>query len=267
MFAKLLKHEFRAVSKPLLLMSAGCFIAGILGGLLILSLISNIQNDNPFIALFSVLLLFGVVFIMIAYAIGSSILLYYRFYKHKFSDQGYLTFTLPASTHQILLSSYLNNLICVLIIYLTLFLSYLAIFIPPIYYSMNNSAGNFTDFYYFLLQDMEYIYGDSYLVLFIISAISSLCYSIILPMLAITIGSIVAKKHKILAAVGIGYGISVAVSMVSGIISIAEATLLNSMNTQINLSLSLIVPAILMLAIAIGGYFLMHYFIDKKLNL
>ena len=268
MFTKLLKHEFRSVSKPLLLMSAGCIIAGILGGLLAMTFVKNINNDNPFAVILPILLLVGIFFLLVAYSVGSYILLYVRFYKHKFSDQGYLTFTLPASTHQILLSSVLNNLIWTIIISLTLIVSYLAIVIPPAYLTMDEMVtSTFMDIYYIMQHDMQTIYGNEIVFSYILTLICSLAYSIILPMLSITTGAIVAKKHKILAAVGIGYGISMIISTLSGIMSVVEVIMFETMNAEISLSLTLIVPAVLMLVIAVVGYFLMHYFIDKKLNL
>ena len=57
-----------------------------------------------------VLLSCGIVAIAVCCA-ASLFFMIYRFYKRCFTDEGYLTFTLPVTNHQILLSSIINCII------------------------------------------------------------------------------------------------------------------------------------------------------------
>ena len=90
----------------------------------------------------------------------------------------------------------------------------------------------------------------------IIGALSEL----IVLMLAVTIGALIAKKHKILAAVGVYYGIGIVQSFVFTFVNLSvwdKHTVLGFFS----------VTSLTSLVIGIGGYFLMHYLVDKKLNL
>ena len=53
-----------------------------------------------------------VVLSIFAFIIFSELLVYVRFYKHLFTDEGYLTFTLPVKRHQILSSKLISGFVC-----------------------------------------------------------------------------------------------------------------------------------------------------------
>lgn len=267
MFAKLLKYEFKWVSRPLTVASIAVLIAGALGGFLFkLSYDETLMEQTDVLLSVVSILLSGIFIGLAAYAIGSIILLLYRFYKHKFSDEGYLTFTLPVSTHQILLSTMANILIWAVICTIVLSASLTMIFLPLLTDSQNLSH---------FLNDILQISGyfdiqteDIFLSLF--STVSSAVYSLVLPLLSITIGSLLAKKHKLLCAFAVGYGISLAVSTLTGIVNVSvyldEFTSVIDSTSQALQSVTLI-PSVIELIIGIGGYFLMHHLIDKKLNI
>jgi len=270
MFSKLLKHELKSQGGLIGFLSLGALGVGVFGGLL-LWLLMNLTKSNmdaPIVAIgsiFSFMALAGTIFAIMAYMIGIRILLIYRFYKHHFSDEGYLTFTLPASTHQILLSSILNIAIWILVSGIVEFIS-IALILSPVMIPSIQQASE----YYFSIEGLMYELSGGTVFLQILSVISIFVYSLILPLLSITIGAQVAKKHKLLAAFGIGYGLSAAIGIVSGIISIfsliGDAAVSVSSDT-IYFVFSLLIPSLLYLAIGIGGYFIMHHLVDKKLNL
>ena len=90
----------------------------------------------------------------------------------------------------------------------------------------------------------------------IISALAEL----IVLMLAVTIGAMIAKKHKILAAVGVYYGISMVQSFA---LTFANLSVVSEENILHIFSAT----GLTSLAIGIGGYFLMHHLVNRKLNL
>lgn len=268
MFTKLLKHEFKSVGKTLGILSFAALIAGGIGGLLMQVMLNNIQIESgAMLSILSILLTIGIYFGLLAYTVGSVIVLYYRFYKNKFTDEGYLTFTLPVNTHQILLSTMLNNLIWTTITSLVLFASIGLILLPI--FLMDEVKSVISEFPYafeLMIEEMNGMLPS--LWEYVIMCLSGLVYSSILPLFSITVGSIVAKKHKVLVAIGIGYGISMAVSVLSSFLTIAEMTVNSKLYTDFtNVSASSLLPSLLMLLLGIGGYFLMHHLIDKKMNL
>lgn len=267
MFTKLLKYEFKWVSKPLTIASIGALLAGGLGGFLLWAIFDETVMARYEVLMTVMSMLLGGIFIALAaYGIGTEILLLYRFYKNKFSDEGYLTFTTPASTHQILLASILNilfwSLICVIVL-----IAAFCLILLPVSIKYPSDFGFFNEFCgLFCMLDIQL--EDVFL--FIFSMISSLAYALVLPLLSITIGSLIAKKHKLLCAFAVGYGISMAVSTLNSVINVSVylGELSGTMEaTTATLQSILIIPSIIQLAIGIGGYFLMHYLIDKKLNI
>ncbi len=267
MFTKLLKHEFRSVAKPLTIISIAALLAGGIGALLMWFTVSNIDiSGREMFSVLSMLLLGGIYLGLIAYAVGAVIILYYRFYKNKFSDEGYLTFTLPVSTHQILLSTILNILIWSLIVMAVLFIC-IVLIVAPLFTQISQELHYYYSDLSYIMEEISYFSPEWPLQL--LSVISNGIYSIVLPLLSITIGSLIAKKHKILAAFAVGYGISTVVSTASGFLMILD--LMNSVDYMYETvgysSTSIISSSITMLVIGVGGYFLMHYLIGKKLNI
>ena len=113
MFAKLLKYEWKSTSSILGILSLCVLCVAFLGGgamrFLIFCTEKVAMGEDPYaIPVFLMgLLLVGVVLAIVAYAVGSQILLYFRFYKSHFTDEGYLTFTLPVTAAEIFWSSFL----------------------------------------------------------------------------------------------------------------------------------------------------------------
>jgi hypothetical protein len=210
---------------------------------------------------FTTTLLVGVILAVGAYALAVWILQIIRFYHRHFTDEGYLTFTLPAGSHQILLSSIINFAIWSLISVIVLYLSFWIIFLP-----IKDSllSLGITD----LFEDVNtLLYGESAPALQIISTLSKALYSLMLPLLSITMGAQVAKKHKLLAAFGIYYRLNTAISIITSMITIA--VVINGLYAENDMVLILtsVIQSVIQFVVAIGAYFLMHHLVDKRLNL
>lgn len=262
MFAKLLKYEFKSTGRSLAFASLAALIAGAIGGgLLYVVCDGYLLQDLDVLLTVAIILLGGIFLGLMCYAIGSIFTLYARFYKNKFCDEGYLTFTLPASTHQILLASMLNIVIWSVIVTLVTLLSYAMILAGIAGLSIDLSEP------IYILQDV--IEPDGYsLFQLVLSALSSAVYSLVLPLVSLTIGCLIAKKHKILCSFAIGYAISIAVSLFTGAVT-ATAFLQESIGMDIAdpYGTAFLWQSLLQLALGIGGYFLMHHLIKKHLNI
>lgn len=275
MFAKLLKHEFRAQKKTFFILSIAALGVGILGSLLLWMIVSSSVStmsdaSSVIIAAFGTLGLLGIILALLAYVLAIQIILWVRFYRHHFTGEGYLTFTLPVTTTQILWASIVNIVIWIFISTLVFALSIGIILIPALVEVMKEMDWKtFFDSFREAFLSMQEVYEEVGLNVFtyIFSGIASFISRITLPLLCITIGSIIAKKHKLLASFGIYYGINMAISIISGILS-AVATLADTVSDFSRVfSFSIVMPGVIQLCVGIGSYCLMHYLISKKLNL
>ena len=280
MFTKLLKHEWQATRGIIGLLCVIILIAGITIGITMYTMISasqdgatvaidgtivleTLQPISEFAEVAGVLLIMAGVGAVAICTAGSLFFLIYRFYKRCFTDEGYLTFTLPVTNHQILLSSLLNTIVgellvilsCVVAVAIAFFL-----FLIAANYQVNwaDLWVQWSDAWQQIVESFWKNADQFALVGFsgIVGAISEL----ILLMTAVTIGALIARKHKILAAVGVYYGIGLVKSFVYTMFAVG-ATTTQDVNTL------LATPGLMGAVLAVGGYFGMHYLISRKLNL
>ena len=284
MFAKLLKHEWRATRSIVALLCVIILISGVvIGGIMHYMVRSEVQEANDAtvvdsflvveksedttmsewaIVLFALLLTAGVIAIAVC-CVGSVFFLIYRFYRRCFTDEGYLTFTLPVSSHQILLSSLVNCILGSLVVMLAAIaagvfaaLLLLMAFPQSIVWAEVWSSG--ADILAQLWESFLEISDQFALMGF--SAVFGALSELIHLMVAVTIGAMLARKHKILAAVAVYYGISLLESFAFSVIAFSAGT-----NQNVNAVLAS--PGILGILTGVAGYFLMHWLINRKLNL
>ena len=276
MFAKLLKHEWRATRGVIgllcvIILIAGLTIGGVMCRILTADEVVMELNENTVASetamsdmeeVICVLLIIAGVMAVAVCGAGSVFVVVYRFYKRCFTDEGYLTFTLPVNQHQILLSSFLNSVFGVFLVVLACFGA--VMLAGGMFLLALNSTQeilwadvwlSWQDVWQQLVDSFRKNIGQFALLGFsgLVSALSEL----MLLMLAVTIGALVAKKHKILAAVGVYYGIGMVQSFAYSMIVVSTG----------NVNLLLALPGLMSLSLALAGYFLMYRLTSKKLNL
>jgi len=270
MFTKLLKHEFRSTWSIIGTLCLVCLGCGLLSGLSMCYLVRVSEQGAEEMWGLTLLCVLVMVVGIIAIAVcgvAALFVLIGRFYKRCFTDEGYLTFTLPVNSHQILLSSMVNSVINMLIASVTVFVSIALLilvgvssahgFWPALWESLPRL---FRDLCQLLTsREMGYVvHALLWMLLFL------LCELVVL-MLSVTIGALAAKKHKILAAVGVYYIIHFVTTFINlsgmGTVVLVEAGT-EAMGTKM-----ITVQTFVTVGIALAGYFIMHYLITKKLNL
>ena len=119
MFTKLLKHEWRATRGMLGTLCLICLGASLLGGCTMryLMIASSQDAQQNVIVVLNVLAMVAAMIAVAVVGVAALFLLIGRFYKSRFTDEGYLTFTLPVNTHQNLLASMANTAIGMVIIF------------------------------------------------------------------------------------------------------------------------------------------------------
>lgn len=266
MFAKLLKHEWHGAWRKLGGVSIGAMGVGVIGAVL-LRVIMTYLGDSDSGLLASVLgtLLVFMVLALVAYMVGSSISLLHRFYKNKFTDEGYLTFTLPAKSWQIFLSSLVNTVLWMVIVsvvsttavglIVTIGLGDVlreTVAEMRLYYDLDDLGG--------LIRE---VYGSVFPVM-ILSSVVSFLSSVTISLSCITMGCTFAKKHKILASIGVYYGLSMIMSVVNSMVSVALGL---SASEEWALTAIYLAEMAIQLVVAVGGYFLSVYLMKRELNL
>ena len=286
MFAKLLKHEFKATRGVVAILCAILLVSGLTMGLSLQRMISMAENDYMSVVVTNetaaedaamtisseapLLADILCVFLMIAAIVAISIcaasaifFLIYRFYKSRFTDEGYLTFTLPVTNHQLLLSSITNTTLNLLIVGVVTAVTVLLIFLLALSAVPDVAVWEeLKQVWPEILAVLKQAAAEDagLLALMAFSGVASFFRQIIQLMLAVTIGALIAKKHTLLAAVGVYYGINMAVSFLTSMVSIYA---LNNNQPYVFMGIQGIVSA----ALVAGGYFLMHYLTSRKLNL
>lgn len=279
MFAKLLKHEWRATRSVISLLCVIILIAGLTIG----AVTNHIVRAEDAVVVFDestassesalsdweevicvLLVMAGVMAVAICGA-SSVFAVIYRFYKRCFTDEGYLTFTLPVNNHQILLSSILNSIFGVLLVMLACFAA-VAIAFGLFLIASNHQIiwadvwAAWDDVWQQLWQ--SFLKYSDQLALVGFSAVAGALGELMVLMLSVTIGALLARKHKLLAAVGVYFGIGMVQSVLMASIGLNVSAI-----TREDVTTVLVSPGIMGLVLAVGSYFLMHYLTGKKLNL
>lgn len=272
MFLKLWKHELRASGKLLGLLSAAALSLGAVGAVILRLLLYLIESDRIEEGITLLLFmglsfsLFFLVIALMAYGFGVHIYLLWRFYKHKFTDEGYLTFTLPVRSHQIFFSALANNLLWSLIVMVVMTA---AIGLALLFGTGGDQLINaqIVSELPGILEEMSSFYGElgSPVLNWLVALTSLPCYMVLL-MTCITIGAVLAKKHKILAAFGIYYAVNMVLSVGQSILTILVAAIFWKQEL-LAYNGTLVVTLVTQLLLAAGGCWLSIWLTEKKLNL
>ena len=271
MFSKLLKYEWKAVSRHLGILSLCVLGMGVLaGGIVRLMdfLSTKAVNDSMAILLIVAfaLMLLGMYIAIIAYGLGTNIYLLFRFHKSRFTDQGYLTFTLPVSNRSIFLSAYVNNLLWSAISVVTVFLAVAMALVIGLAGNLGMEELRWE--MEMFREAMKNSAVGGYMIVQVIGILLSGAAGVMIAMASVTVGAVIAKKHKILAAIGIYYGQSIVMSILGGVIQVALTFMtFSSEMGDVAYALMSSLTYVLQIAWGVGAYFLSMHLINKKLNL
>lgn len=263
MFAKLLKHDFRAVRELLGLLCLICLGCGVLGGGALRVLDGS--RESSLLLVLGTLIMTGAFLGLIVSGIAMQFLTLAHFYKSRFTDQGYLTFTLPVSGHVNLLSAYVNCLIgnAVGVAAVAAGFAILILFgLRELDGRRLETMGQFAE----ACANGISILGLRNAALLGVYMLVGNLSNLLLIMLAIVTGSVIAKKHKILAAVGVYYGVTSISSF--GVLAVGVSSELALVGGENASFAGILMPQILLwLLIGVGSYLIMHWLVSRKLNL
>ena len=268
MFAKLLKYEWKASAPLLGTLGLAALGIGLLGGLLLRLSDIDYQSEvvESLLSAATGMTLGFLCLALVAYVFATTLLLLHRFYQNKFTDQGYLTFTLPVNSHQIFLSSLLNLLLWQLISIVFTALSVLLLVLVGDLLPDSQTA--YAQVQKVFLEMMENTVGKQGILLWLSQIILSWLFSGVITLTCIVLGASWAKKHKLMTAFLIYYGISFILQFITGILTAVVALAsMQSENITLLMQNTTLCTAAVQLVLMICGYFLSTHMMSRGLNL
>ncbi|MDE6364428.1 MAG: hypothetical protein K2L86_09240 [Lachnospiraceae bacterium] len=284
MLGKLIKYEWKGLQLPLMILMI------VLAGTMILTcgviLTINPKLDET-LAWYSVMALVISIFLyyfgIIGCTLGTTLIIVVRFYKTCYTDQGYLTHTLPVTPYQLLNSKIIAAIITQLLMILAILLSIIIIlqvgihhvfsFIPD--YTYAELRHEFSIQFAELLNSFEDEFGirlSFYVTYLLVYSIVAIIANIVTLFGCVSLGQLYAK-HRIVGAIA-AYFILQFVMMIVGYITAIpmytrmltgtyyeNATVFGIMSPTMNLSLLTTV------LLAVGMYFVNLHMMTQKLNL
>ncbi|MCM1187035.1 MAG: hypothetical protein NC251_02095 [Lachnoclostridium sp.] len=287
MLGKLIKHEWKRISKlnSLLLVIMLAFTA--LECLLFFTPMTDFVRDARAFSRgdIGVVLWFMVfvasviacIMLMVGLTYGNMIYIGVNFEKTMYSDEGYLTHTLPVTPHQLLFSKFLVGGLWTMIIY---FVMMVCVVVLTTAFGMAVTGGaDFGEILYevqeVLLEVLSQMSSEGavalthYLLAFIVLALAGPFCTVAMLFGALTLGQLSAK-HKGLMGILIYFGITMANSVLTNIVSSIGRVITmagRSYDANAVLFFTMDVTIIFQVLIAVCLYFLSHYIIVRKLNL
>lgn len=229
MLGKLIKHDFRALSRTLFPLQIGIFAAAIVASVFLtinirLSNMSEAVNDGVLLVFtgISAMLMMIIGFAIAASMLVTLLLICIHYYRNLMGDQGYLTFTLPTTTGRILWSKLITGMIWVVINCAVICVSALifAVFGTASSGLMNPEVlevirGIFTE----LPSISEFVNVILFILEMLALIVLTLAAMLLQAYFAITVGSR-ATKHRLLASIGMYLALSMGVNIIRTVVTL-----------------------------------------------
>lgn len=268
MLKKCLRYDLKSVFTYWIFGAIAMLILSIPGGLALRSLTLNADNPEHF--KWEVFIIMLVYFVGVAFVILSEILVYVRYYKHFFSDEGYLTFTLPVKRRVLFTSKVINGFVWQIATLATIFISIIIMlcFMPPS--NPDTSVPEYTG--QVISAGWAFVYALEGLLIFALVSLVSVLFMYLL----ISIGANIVRKNKIIVTIGIAYGASIVLSILSYVlvlvgvfygIAIDEIFAVGPSNTYLFIFLLLLLAIAVLFTISVALAFASLRIIERKLNL
>lgn len=291
MLRKLLKYDLASVGRYWWILVPSSLGVSCIGGFAFRYLIYAAEHDdqsNVLLTLFAILALIVCFIALAGSLVATPILVYIRFYKHLFTDEGYLTFTLPVSRRSLLLSKTLNAIIWTvgqMLLWFTCFGILLTI--------AGTGSSVFSSEMSEMLHEVRWLMsmiGDSlnevielrwpiiWLIEGVLIFICMCIYLVCSFQFSITVGAVIAKKAKVFVGIGIQYGLSSVLSFVTQMATLIILPVLSDglmqlapdpTNAEIGWIITLLLAIVLMMALALVAvlYYTTLGMLERKLNL
>ena len=216
---------------------------------------------------------------------GVSVLIYVRYFKHLFTDEGYLTFTLPASRGQIFNAKVLNAAIwCFLtsiVVSVGTFVMMMLIFIIPFDYEYDVEVIKSLAKVFSHIPFTQWLWFGVWAVIGALITVASFFLSPCAAYFCITLGATVFKKAKVFGAIGVYVLMYMAVEVVTQIsaygvmffMALSSMGIVDILSKATDLGLNALITSILLIILGITAtlaaffYSITRNILERKLNL
>lgn len=284
MLGKLIKYEWKGLIKPLSILYLVLLGITIITGLLILTI--NPDYDDVTIGLsvlFTMLSALIYYFGIIVCSLGTMLIIAIRFYKTCYTDEAYLTHTLPVSTKQLLAAKTISSVLCHLLSMLVIGASVVLLILVVVTHLINlgeipaaELSAGFSEVFAELdrefANEMGISFSGYFIYLGVISLISSVC-SIISILGCVSLGQLYTK-HRILGAIIAYFVMTFILQMVAylGMIPMYTKIFAAEYTGETILMFDLLQPTLMItlaasVVIAIVMCFINMHMMTKRLNL
>ncbi len=270
MLGKLLKYELKATARWFLPLYIALIVLTLLNKL---TMVIDLPDFIVFNILEVLLILFYVLLIIFT-SLATMILLVVRFYKNLFTDEGYLTHTLPTKPSTQLNCKILSGCIWTVSSFFMQIISLLILFAGEGLFA--EVADLFSEMGDFLKAAGLFDNAIVTLIIFAITLLISLFYSLLMMYCSVSVGSLFSQ-HKIIGAIVVYFIINFVVQLFSMVLMLVginspfsyDIVTVEDFSVEIFniMNIMMIISAGLTMICNTIFYFLSHFVISKKLNL
>lgn len=263
MLGKMIKHEFIATGRNFLPMYLFMIILTP-----VFSLIMRLGHENKgnlaIINILAGLSIFGFIAMMIGIFVASYILIVLRFYRTTATSEAYLTFTLPVSTHHIILSKLLAAVVWQAATGVLVILCVLCMTILTGMWTPADALEQIRQFIYLLFEGMPSSYWVLFPIMLAVGAVSgTLQYfcSIILGQLF--------RDHRVIGSIGVYLALSTVTQIIASVAIFPImffAVDANGNMSEYYESLIFIISILFSLILGVVYYFATSYVMKRHLN-
>ena len=280
MFSKVLKYDIKAVGRLWWILAAVSVWFSVIGALalrFIIVTIDSVDNDSFLISLMMIgafLLLVGSMIVILSSPVLSQLIVYYRYYRNFFTDEGYLTFTLPVSRKKLLLAKSVNAFVWTVLTVVLVIACFCLFFMLglPSAYLYDFYAEAFTgilEAFAFAFENMD-VWNWIYIVESLLAGLAYMIFGISLVHYSILTGAVVAKKYKLLAGIGIYYLANMIVSFIIQTVIFIGSAIIEGISYDLsNYTVTAVIHVIgstVMLLGAVALAFIMYLMTQRKLE-
>ena len=284
MLGKLMKYEWKGLRKPLSILYLVLLGITILTAILILTINPDFDNVTSGLSLlFTILGLLLYYFGIIACSFGTILIIAIRFYKTCYTDEAYLTHTLPVSTKQLVAAKTITSVLCHLLSMLFILLTaglLIGVFITHMInlgeIPLDELSVGFSEVFAELNDEFASEMGISFVGYFaylgIYSLLASVC-SIVSILGCVSLGQLYTK-HRILGAIIAYFGMNVVTQIIAyaGMIPMYTKIFAAEYAGETVLMFDLLKPTLNItllgsIVIAVFMYFVNLHMMTKRLNL
>ena len=280
MLKKLLKYDLKAVFKYWWIAAVSTLGLSVLGGFAVTVLRDTVSTEPEkkvpiILEILSSIALPLVYLGFIALGILTVIMIFARYYKNFFSDEGYLTFTLPVKKSELInskvimgvISSLATSFVVLVNIIIILVIGFFDNIIKPDFWK------EFSEFFSEVFKALG-VYTFVYVLEIILVVFLANLLSTLFLYDCVAIASMLVKKAKVITAIGIYYVANGVISTLFTIFSLfGMSTIIDTMSAMKTSTLLPLISLlgsgiIVMLAMFTALLYLLQYWIiDRKLNL